>query len=94
MGVDIPLDNEVVTSLSPYVGIRYSTAKAEFGAVTHDTIAVGGRNYTGFSGDLDATDNFGMIAGCDAALWKSFDFNIEGRFADETAMTVGGSYSF
>jgi len=94
VGLDIPLDNEVVTSLSPYVGVRYSDADFDLGTITHDPVTVGSTNFTGLSGSLDPDHNVGVILGCDMALWKTFSVGVEGRFVDETAMNVNGSYKF
>jgi len=41
---------------------------------------------------LSARDNVGAFLGADIKISKSFSLNIEGRFIDETAVTMGGAF--
>lgn len=43
---------------------------------------------------LEADDNIGVFLGLDYELANRFSFNIEGRFIDETAMSLGATYHF
>ncbi len=65
----------------PYFGVKYSDQRM---------------NYKDEDGKLKikAADNFGLFLGTDYKIGKNFSLNIEGRFIDETAMSLGATYRF
>jgi outer membrane protein W len=69
---------------TPYIGVRYSQA----------LIKIKGPNNSSAFEDmkLDADDNFGIFIGTDYRIGDRFKLNLEGRFLDETAITLGASY--
>ncbi|MBI5893389.1 MAG: hypothetical protein HZB79_07035 [Deltaproteobacteria bacterium] len=86
--------NQTFGQFSPYAGVKYSdvTAKSE----TNFSRIDGG---VALSGKLDekaeADNNFGIIVGADIYLIPNrLSVNIEGRFIDETAGTIGVNYRF
>jgi len=77
----------------PYVGGKYSYLRIQ-DQVRGQALAGGGvtallnpRRYT-------AEDNFGAFCGLDFNLGDKLSFNVEGRFIDETAMSMGAAYKF
>lgn len=65
----------------PYFGVKYSDQRSNY--KDEDTKI-----------KIKADDNFGVFLGTDYKIGKNFSLNIEGRFIDETAMTVGATYRF
>ncbi|MCX5701358.1 MAG: outer membrane beta-barrel protein [Candidatus Omnitrophica bacterium] len=65
----------------PYLGVKYSDLRA---------------NYKDEDGKLKlkADDNFGVFVGTDYKIGENWKLNLEGRFVDETAMSVGATYKF
>ncbi len=88
------LGNEEVRSATPYGGIRYSNTNVDFGTVTNTSVTVNGIPYTGFSGSVDSKNVIGLFLGCSVDVYDSFMLGLEGRFVDEEAFTVNGTYKF
>ncbi|MFZ2385680.1 MAG: hypothetical protein WBE75_05700 [Candidatus Omnitrophota bacterium] len=73
----------------PYLGVKYS------GVVTRI-------KYAGVSGDDDdedntkdrADDHVGVFVGTDFKITENWKLNVEGRFVDETAVSLGLNYKF
>ena len=75
----------------PYLGVKYS------GAVTKI-------KYASVSGDDDdydednvkdrADDHVGVFVGTDFKITENWKLNVEGRFVDETAVSIGLNYKF
>ena len=74
-----------IDQIIPYVGVKYSDATGE--AVT----TVSGTKY---KNDFENKDNVGIFVGGDILLNDSFTANIEGRFIDETALSLGATLRF
>jgi len=66
----------------PYFGIRYSDARVK------------DEDEDGETTKIKAKDNFGVFLGTDYKLNEVWSLNLEGRFADETAISFGGTYRF
>jgi opacity protein-like surface antigen len=72
-----------ISNFTPYVGGKYSD------------IRIKEKNPNGdWWTRCKAKDNFGIFIGMDMNIMKHFNLNVEGRFIDETAMSVGLSYRF
>lgn len=69
----------------PYLGVRYSDARLE---ITEP----GNTDFGEFKTEAD--DNFGVFVGTDYKIGENLSLNVEGRFVDETAMSVGVTYKF
>lgn len=68
----------------PYLGVKYSDFVAKFES--------GGSGWSNFKEEAD--DNFGVFLGTDCKMGENWKVNLEGRFIDETAMSVGCTYKF
>jgi len=66
----------------PYLGVRYSDAR------------LNAKDEGGDKAKVKADDNVGVFVGTDYKLGDSWKLNLEGRFIDETAMSVGATYRF
>jgi hypothetical protein len=64
----------------PYAGVKYSDATGEAEA------KINGKAY---KNDFENKDNVGIFVGGDILINDSFMLNIEGRFIDETALSLG-----
>lgn len=65
----------------PYFGVKYSDLRGQY---KEEDMKI----------KFKADDNFGVFLGTDYKIGKNFSLNIEGRFIDETAMSVGCTYKF
>ncbi|MFO7963106.1 MAG: outer membrane beta-barrel protein [Desulfobacterales bacterium] len=76
-----------------YAGVKYSEFKMENEMTFKDekTFDVYKEKETV---KLEADDNVGVFLGLDYNLANRFSFNIEGRFVDESAMSIGATYNF
>jgi hypothetical protein len=72
-------------TIIPYVGVKYSDATGE---------AVAKIDGTSYKLDFENEDNVGIFVGGDILVNDMFTVNVEGRFIDETALTVGGIMRF
>ncbi len=72
----------------PYFGVRYSDLRTNYKIPDED------------SEDPDsipkfkADDNVGIFIGTDFKITDNWKLNLEGRFVDETAMSLGATYKF
>lgn len=80
-----PYIAKAINSFTPYVGVKYSDVRIE-------------NNYTTSSGSTkekrEADENVGVFIGLDYKIDTVWKLNIEGRFIDETAMSLGAMYKF
>ena len=74
------------SKLVPYVGVKYSKIDATAKAT------VSGTNYA--DSDIKLKNSVGIFAGCDFLVMDSVSVNVEGRFVDEEAMTIGIAVRF
>ena len=74
-----------IEQIIPYVGVKYSDATGE--AIT----TISGTKY---KNDFENDDNVGIFVGGDILINDSFTANIEGRFIDETALSLGATLRF
>ncbi|MBW2011319.1 MAG: hypothetical protein JRI32_06685 [Deltaproteobacteria bacterium] len=95
--------NKTIGMFSPYAGVKYSDIDAEFDADIDGriTVPVGaaiiiGSPYSAkIETNFEADDNFGVFLGTDIYVIPDIlSFNIEGRFVDETALTLGLNWKF
>ncbi len=70
----------------PYLGVRYSDARLKSEG---QSTWVAPCNWKS-----EAEDNVGIFVGTDVKLADNWTLNVEGRFIDETAMSVGSSFKF
>jgi len=82
-----------IKSFIPYVGVRYSDARFETKGI-EDQLVWGADMAWIYNIKYKAKDNVGVFLGTDYNLTKNLSFNIEGRFIDETAMSLGATYKF
>jgi opacity protein-like surface antigen len=81
--------------LMPYLGVRGSMVKVDFGTLNHTGVTVGGTSFLGFGNmDLDSNKNIGVIAGTRYDINDRISLGVEGRFIDETAVSGSLSYKF
>ncbi len=71
----------------PYLGVKYSDLRIKATAIADD------------DDDEDwikckADDNVGVFVGTDYKIADNWKLNLEGRFVDETAMSLGATYKF
>ena len=69
----------------PYVGVKYSDASGEATVTTND----GSGKYK-----FENEDKVGIFVGGDIIINDSMTVNAEGRFIDETALSLGGTVRF
>jgi len=69
----------------PYLGVRYSDSRQNYKAIYED-----GDSKMKFK----AADNVGVFVGTDFKIVDNWKLNLEGRFIDETAMSLGATYKF
>ena len=62
----------------PYAGVKYSDVQIEMD---------GGET-------LNAENNVGVFVGADFKFNPTFSLNMEGRFIDETAMSLAAAFTF
>ena len=67
------------------LGVKYSDSDGEGRAATRGITIIE---------NLDADDNFGVFVGADIILIDSISVNVEGRFVDEEALSVGCAVRF
>lgn len=85
--------NWTIQQWSPYAGVKYSDIDVE-----NDTDVSGTADGVAFtidaSADFEADDNVGIFVGTDFNINSNLSLNIEGRFIDETAGSIGLSWQF
>ncbi len=83
--------NQTMGQFSPYLGIKYSDLK---GTVENNFTYTTGSTGSG-RGDVKGDSNFGIFLGTDIyAISNQLSINVEGRFLDEIAGTLGLNYRF
>ncbi len=65
----------------PYAGVKYSDLRVDH-KDDYGTVK------------FKAKDNFGCFTGLGYKITDNFSLNVEGRFIDETAMSIAGTYKF
>jgi len=70
-----------INNFTPYLGVKYSDMRVKI------------KNPAGKT-NLKAKDNFGVFAGADYKINEDMLLNLEGRFIDETAMSIAFTYKF
>lgn len=86
IGIDLSYNIGVLT---PYIGTKYSQAKATLGAFSQP-IAADGSGTAHFHN----RDAWGIFIGCALTTGTSFLLNIEGRLIDEEAIAISGELRF
>lgn len=86
--------NQTFGNFSPYAGVKYS--EFDIDCELKGSGQVLGNPYSlKIEGDAEADDNFGIFLGTDIyVIPNQLSINIEGRFLDETAGTIGVNYRF
>lgn len=86
--------NQTFGNFSPYAGIKYSECDVDF--ELNGSGQLSGVPYSlKLEWDAEADDNFGIFLGTDIyVIPNQLSINIEGRFLDETAGTIGVNYRF
>jgi len=86
--------NQNFGNLSPYAGVKYSNLEADWELDGSGQLFGMEYSYKA-EGDLEADDNFGVFLGTDIYIIPNqLSINIEVRFIDETAGTIGVNYRF
>lgn len=75
-----------IANFVPYLGIKYSDLRLKQKTEFEDENVEKRK--------LKANDNFGVFVGTDYKIADNWKLNLEGRFVDETAMSVGATYKF
>lgn len=70
----------------PYFGVKYSNLRTK-----NDVIWEDGETEIW---KIEADDNVGVFLGTDYKIAENWKLNLEGRFIDETAMSLGATYKF
>ncbi len=86
--------NKTIGNFSPYGGVKYSDFKADL-ELNGSGQVLGEPFSMKIDGKSEADKNFGVFLGTDIyVIPNKFSVNIEGRFIDETAFTIGANYKF
>lgn len=86
--------NQTFGNFSPYIGVKYSDLNADF-ALDGSGQVLGAPVLLTIDGESEAEDNIGLFLGTDIYIVPNqFSVNIEVRFIDETAGTIGVNYRF
>ena len=70
----------------PYLGVKYSDLRTKF--------KVTWKNDKVETWKIEADDNVGVFLGTDYKIGENWKLNLEGRFVDETAMSLAATYKF
>ncbi len=87
--VDLDLAHKIDLFI-PYVGIKYSNAKAK---VEGFSVPIANHGTTGTL-EMKNRSPIGLIVGCTLTTGKYFMLNVEGRLIDEEALTISGDFRF
>jgi hypothetical protein len=79
---------------SPYLGVKFSYFKNQPKNKSAITFKDGATSHTFSWSSLKGDKYVGIVVGSDLEIRKNFALNIEGRFIDENALAVGGTYRF
>ena len=69
----------------PYLGVKYSDIDGDANAVVTGTR---------YKNTFEPEKRFGIFVGTDIIVAEKFSINVEGRFLDETALSLGASAKF
>ncbi len=86
--VDLDLSYNI-DLFTPYLGVKYSNAKAKLGAFPTPVAANGSG-----SDHFENKTPVGIFIGCSISNSKYFMLNLEGRLVDEDAVTISGDLRF
>lgn len=75
-----------INNFTPYLGVKYSDSR--------DTLKKPADDGWLDNVKYEADDNVGVFVGTDYKIGDHWKLNLEGRFVDETAMSVGATYRF
>jgi len=81
-----PFVAKKIAGFTPYLGVRYS----DFRMVQKNPDSSKRWDHLVFRADY----NVGVFTGIDWGPGKNFKLNVEGRFVDETALSIGATYKF
>jgi len=73
-------------NFTPYLGVKYSDLREKIKVSSDD----GDETKINYK----AADNVGVFVGTDYKIADNWKLNLEGRFVDETAMSLGATYKF
>lgn len=73
----------------PYIGVKYSSARAETGEFLIDIAQNGSQSL-----HMKNRTPVGLVIGCTLTTDKYFMLNVEGRLIDEMAATISGDFRF
>ncbi|MFH1848029.1 MAG: hypothetical protein ABH825_02280 [Candidatus Omnitrophota bacterium] len=76
-----------VSKMMPYIGAKYSDIGGRIRATISDAVYYN-------PGIIESDNNYGCFVGCDFIGPNSVVLNVEGRFVDENAITVGLAAQF
>lgn len=76
---------------NPYLGVKFSYFKTESDNIKY-TLSAGDNRTDSWS--LKGDNNVGIVVGSNLEFAEKWAMQLEGRFIDEAAMTVGASYRF
>jgi len=86
--------NQTFSNFNPYAGVKYSEFDVDFELKGSGELLGTPYSYK-VEGDAEADDNFGIFLGTDIYIIPNqLSINIEARFIDETAGTIGVNYRF
>ncbi len=85
-----PFIAKKIGNFTPYLGGKYSDLRMKLKSPSGVKPEAGWWDNVKYKAD----DNFGIFIGSDIVVNDIFVVNIEGRFIDETAMSLGVSYRF
>lgn len=86
--------NQTFGNFSPYAGIKYSDFEIDL-EIDGSGQFLGDPYFLKMEGNAEADDNFGIFLGTDIYIIPNqLSVNIEARFIDETAGTIGVNYRF
>ncbi|MFO7962684.1 MAG: outer membrane beta-barrel protein [Desulfobacterales bacterium] len=88
-----PYAGRKMGNFTAYAGVKYSDIDVE-NEISFKEKYPGGSYKEKETIELEADDNVGVFLGLDYKLANRFAFNIEGRFIDESAMSLGAAYLF
>lgn len=77
--------------LTPYLGIRTSNLRLE---IKKDIEYTASEGTIGITGKNNADGRFGVLTGATLSLGNTWGVRLEGRFIDETAVSLSGTFRF
>lgn len=89
LGNDFDISRDL--TITPYAGLRYSNAEIDI----EETLSYGvSGGIIETIGSADSENNLGVLAGVDSSFSDKFNLGIQGRFLDETAVSLVGKVKF